>query len=357
MNFSGYDHSPRRGAGALILNREEEVLLLLRRSTSRIDAGLWSQPGGAMDEGDVTPQAAVEREVLEELGLSVRIRRFLTTTYHGEAADRWFAYSYLARPVAGRPELLEPTKHAAMRWFPLGDLPPNINQVTAEAVLAYRALHEKRSSTALVIFDMDGTLLPDTTANIELARVLGSERLVHELEAEYHAGAIDNRTYASRILDLYARLSDQLIEEAFHRAPKLPGLLDLVGWAATQGASVAVLTTGPEFFARRFAEHYRFEHVIGGSFPLHGESLDLSSCDVVRDGDKPMRARMLCKILGVPESRCVVVGDSRSDVALFAEFQNSIALNHHQVLNGKARYYLQTQFAPDLIPAIAHLLR
>ena len=39
----------RFGCGALIINEDQEVLLLLRGGQSRNDIGLWSQPGGEID--------------------------------------------------------------------------------------------------------------------------------------------------------------------------------------------------------------------------------------------------------------------------------------------------------------------
>jgi len=45
-------------------------ILLARRTAGRELAGLWEFPGGKIREGE-TPQACLEREILEELGLAV----------------------------------------------------------------------------------------------------------------------------------------------------------------------------------------------------------------------------------------------------------------------------------------------
>ncbi|WP_437278220.1 HAD-IB family phosphatase [Sorangium sp. So ce375] len=366
MSFSGYNERPRRGGGALIVNELNEVLLLLRSVTARNDGGLWSQPGGALSDGDATPEAAVRREILEELGIQIRVQRFLTATCHRDHENQWIAYSYLGQIEEGECRRCEPEKHDAVGWFRIDQLPENINHVTSDAVDAYHMhmCHGRdggrsgdEASAGLIIFDMDGTLLPGTTANLELARILGAEGVVLELERSYCSGLIDNHTYASRILDLYSKLSEDHVEQAFKRAPKLNGLLDLVSWTRARRIDVAVLTTGPAFFASKFKEHFRFDHVIGGMFPVHRGPIEMSSCVVMRDAGKPEHAQALCTRLGVPVGRCVVVGDSRSDVALFGEFQNSIALNSDDALAGKALYYLRTLFAPDLIPAVSHVLR
>lgn len=357
MTFSGYHDQQHRGGGALIVNRANEALLLLRGNASRNDRGLWSQPGGAIDKEDATPETAVQREILEELGVHIRIERFLTTTCHSDQERQWLAYSYLGQLEEGQIRRCEPEKHESIGWFHLDQLPENLNRVTREAVDAYQASSRSEVDTGLLVFDMDGTLLLGTTANLELARILGAEGMVLELERSYHAGIIDNHTYASRILDMYSQLSADHVEDAFRRAPKLNGLRELVGWAQARGVAVAVLTTGPEFFASKFTEHFQFDHVLGGVFPVHEGTIEMSSCNVLRDADKPERASELCERLGVRTSRCIVVGDSRSDVPLFGAFKNSIALNCNEILLGRARYYLRTRFAPDLIPAVTHVLR
>jgi phosphoserine phosphatase len=155
---------------------------------------------------------------------------------------------------------------------------------------------------------------------------------------------------------MYGQIQPDHVEEAFKNTAKLEGLTELVAWAKHHGINIAVLTTGPEFFARRFIQYFGFDHVVGSMFPVHEGTIELDACQVVRDADKPEHATSLCQRLNVRPLDCVVVGDSRSDVELFQIFTNSIALNYSVVLAGKARYYLRSLFAQDLIPALASML-
>ena len=67
------------GCGTLIFNDIGQVLLLLRSKKSRNDVGLWSQPGGAIDE-DITSESiiqnSVKREIKEEIGVDIEIIDF-----------------------------------------------------------------------------------------------------------------------------------------------------------------------------------------------------------------------------------------------------------------------------------------
>jgi 8-oxo-dGTP diphosphatase len=64
---------PREFAAAIILNGAGE-LLLLRRSTATLRwPGKWGIAGGGMEQGE-TPDQALRRELLEELGPDIRMR-------------------------------------------------------------------------------------------------------------------------------------------------------------------------------------------------------------------------------------------------------------------------------------------
>lgn len=61
----------RLGCSAIIFDEGGRVLL-----TRRTDNGLWCLPGGGMDAGESAAEACV-REVVEETGLQVRVKRLV----------------------------------------------------------------------------------------------------------------------------------------------------------------------------------------------------------------------------------------------------------------------------------------
>src|SRR4051812_39144302 len=66
--------------------------------------------------------------------------------------------------------------------------------------------HAERVS-ALFVFDMDGTLLPGTTASVALAATLGAGDRLHDLDARFAAGDLDTRGFAAEVHDLFAPLT------------------------------------------------------------------------------------------------------------------------------------------------------
>ena len=66
----------RLGTSAIIFNEEGKFLL-----TQRQDNGQWCLPGGAVESGESLAEAC-EREVFEETGLQVRVKRLVGVYSH-----------------------------------------------------------------------------------------------------------------------------------------------------------------------------------------------------------------------------------------------------------------------------------
>jgi ADP-ribose pyrophosphatase YjhB (NUDIX family) len=71
-NRLGRQGKIRVGCSAVIFDEPREKVLLTRRA----DNGLWCVPGGGMESGESAAEAC-EREVFEETGLSVRVKRLV----------------------------------------------------------------------------------------------------------------------------------------------------------------------------------------------------------------------------------------------------------------------------------------
>ena len=122
------------GVGALIV-RADQTLLLLRKKAP--EAGCWTIAGGKVEFGE-TAEAAILRELKEELGTEARIIAHLGVTDHivPEENIHYIALRFLAE-LDGEPQNMELNSHEDMRWFDLNELPANITMTTEKAVEAY----------------------------------------------------------------------------------------------------------------------------------------------------------------------------------------------------------------------------
>jgi ADP-ribose pyrophosphatase len=119
------------GVGAVIIE-DGAVLLLKRRKPP--EAGSWSIPGGRVEFGE-TVEAAIAREVKEELGCDATIIRPLGVTNHivQDEGSHWVSPRFLVE-ISGEPRNLEPTVHDDMQWFSLLELPAELTKTTRVAL-------------------------------------------------------------------------------------------------------------------------------------------------------------------------------------------------------------------------------
>ncbi len=121
------------GVGAIILNENKEILLLLRKRHP--EAGYWSIPGGKVELFE-TIEDTIKREVKEELNLETEIIELMGVTNHIvlEEGVHWVAPTFLVRILSGQIKNMEPEKHQDIKWFPVTNLPDNITITTQKAI-------------------------------------------------------------------------------------------------------------------------------------------------------------------------------------------------------------------------------
>ncbi|MGS2751312.1 (deoxy)nucleoside triphosphate pyrophosphohydrolase [Bacillus zanthoxyli] len=103
--------------GAVILNENNEILCALRSHKMTLPSH-WEFPGGKVNKGE-NPQAALVREIKEELGCTIIIGKQLEVVEHEYENVIVHLTTYKARIVAGIPKALE---HAELRWVSTSEL-------------------------------------------------------------------------------------------------------------------------------------------------------------------------------------------------------------------------------------------
>ena len=126
--------------GVLILNRKGEVFLSKRSSKTRNEHGSWEAPGGAVEFGEKRVDA-LKREIKEELGIEINIKKTLQTSDEilTKYKQHWVPTSYIATVKGGKqPRIMEPEKCDAIGWFPLDRLPRPLSYITSMDIKEYK---------------------------------------------------------------------------------------------------------------------------------------------------------------------------------------------------------------------------
>ncbi|MFJ1529764.1 HAD family hydrolase [Streptomyces mirabilis] len=177
----------------------------------------------------------------------------------------------------------------------------------------------------LHVFDMDGTLLPGTSATREMAKVLGHAPDIDALERDFAAGRIDTRQFARSMFRLWGPMDPGQVRVAFDASPKMRRIREVVADIRARGHRSAVITMSPLCFADYFRE-LGFDEVHGSVFP-HSPEADIDIGMILRPDDKPLLTNAMCVRHGIEPDRVVAYGDSLSDRYLFEVAPVSIAVN------------------------------
>lgn len=142
----GQEKSSKIGVAALVLDRDENILLLLRKNPP--EAGHWTIPGGGVNHQE-NFEEAIKREAKEEMGIDIEVGNLLIVTepIDSEQGTPWFSPVFLVQIKAGEPKNLEIETHQELRWFSLENLPENINTTTRLAVEHYLKIRTSQKSS------------------------------------------------------------------------------------------------------------------------------------------------------------------------------------------------------------------
>ena len=109
--------SNERIVTAGIIRRDGSVLLA-RRSPGERHAGFWEFPGGKVENGE-TPEACLERELQEELGIQTRIGEKCAQNLYQYDHGSFCIVAYFVDWISGDPH---PNVHDQLEWVRIDEL-------------------------------------------------------------------------------------------------------------------------------------------------------------------------------------------------------------------------------------------
>ncbi|MBN2531592.1 MAG: HAD family phosphatase [Spirochaetales bacterium] len=188
----------------------------------------------------------------------------------------------------------------------------------------------------IFVFDMDGTLLVNTTACMEIAKITKTEKELLSLEEKYQNGDIDAHGFAQIIHKLWGTLDMELIEKSFVKSEKLKNIQNVIQKIKERKSIAVIITMSPDFFAKFFYS-YGFDHIYASCFP-RSETENLNPVKLLTPRDKPRIVMELCKKYHYTPDQCIAFGDSMSDYPLFQILKETVAINGDPRIESKAKY-------------------
>ena len=102
---------------AAIIHHDSKILLA-KRSSHKFLGGYWEFPGGKIESGE-TPEICLERELYEELKISVQIEGFLTEQTYDYGDFSVLLKVYICRFISGSFTLND---HDEVKWVDKDDV-------------------------------------------------------------------------------------------------------------------------------------------------------------------------------------------------------------------------------------------
>ncbi len=201
----------------------------------------------------------------------------------------------------------------------------------------------------LVAFDIDGTLVPDTTIARHMAGLLDDTALIDNLESGWHQRQVGHREFAVASARAYAGRTVAEMEAHAANLPTIGGAAEAVS-ALRQTGCLVVLATLSMAFAGRVLSRRLNAHDAGGT-ELEIES-GVFTGRVLRFNDASAKAAFVSSYAsarGIERSEIVAVGDSYGDIPMFEAAGRSIALNAESDVVDAADHSIRTRDLRDVL--------
>ncbi len=178
-----------------------------------------------------------------------------------------------------------------------------------------------------VFFDVDGTLVPGTSSSVFLAGFLGHRDELAEAEDAYASGVLDNRQVSELDAKGWAGASEEHVSGWLDGLPLVTGIPETVGWCRRNGLVPVLATLAWSPVGSYLTDRFGFHAFSGPRLQTRGSRFTGRVACHFDEYDKRDFALAQARELGLAPRSCGAVGDSRSDLPLFASVGQSVAFN------------------------------
>jgi phosphoserine phosphatase len=207
-----------------------------------------------------------------------------------------------------------------------------------------------------VFFDVDGTLVPGTSSSVHLAGHLGHRAELAAAEDAYAAGTMDNREVSELDAAGWAGATERQVRALLDDLPLVAGIAQTAAWCREHRLVPVLATLAWSPVGGYLAERFGFRAYSGPTL----ETVDgRYTGRVARHFDEYGKrdfALAQARSHGVAPGRCAAVGDSRSDLPLFASVGLSVAFNASPGARAAAVTAVDGGDLREVLPVLERLL-
>jgi len=178
----------------------------------------------------------------------------------------------------------------------------------------------------IIVFDMDGVIVKDESSWITVHnyfKVNNSKSF-----KEYLDGKIDYSEFVKRDIALWPRVNIKTIENIFNKPQITFGIQGVLLELKKRGYITALVSAGLDILANKINRNLNFDYIFANGLDIDkdGNLSGTGKCRVeLLRKDKVLIS--LSKILNIPLSQFVAIGDSKYDIAMLNIVGLAIAFN------------------------------
>ncbi|GAB2581846.1 phosphoserine phosphatase SerB [Streptomyces capparidis] len=207
-----------------------------------------------------------------------------------------------------------------------------------------------------VFFDVDGTLVPGTSSSLFLAGFLGHREELAEAEDAYARGALDNRQVSELDAAGWAGVSEDQVSGWLDALPLVPGTAETVTWCRRHGLVPVLATLAWSPVGGHLTDRFGFHAFCGPRLETADGRFTGRVARHFDEYDKRDFALAQARQLGLAPRSCGAVGDSRSDLPLFASVGVSVAFNASAGAREAATVTVDDDDLRSVLPALSRLV-
>lgn len=208
-----------------------------------------------------------------------------------------------------------------------------------------------------MFFDVDGTLVPKTSSSQHLATRLGHLEVLRQAEEDYAEGRWDNHQVSVVDAEGWRGHSPEAVERHLADLPLVTGVLEVVLWCRQHGLAPYLATLAWEPVGLYLCERFGFDGACGPRLGEHNGRYTGEVAAHFDELDKVRFAQRVADDLGLTLGACSAVGDSWSDLPLFAEVGFAVAFNAGPAVQAAAHTAVDGGDLRAVIPPLSEWLR